>query len=230
MNVCFKTTPMKVLTFNTALLDVKNTRTQVQQIVNHLQDINPDVVLFQEIVYTVVELLVDEMDQIGYYTGKEHIDRVEQNPCGYDTMVFAKKELEGEFGSISFYDSFMGRGISYFVHDGIVFMSSHLESTQTPPTIENRKKQLGQLSLIISNLPKVILGMDANTKYQLNLPEGAVDLWADHEIPTWHGNRYFNIQSDLRYDRFVLKGFAVVTREIDTFHEISDHDALIVTF
>lgn len=168
------------------------------------------------------------MRKQGYYTSEHSIKQVQQNACGYDVIIFVKKEINGAFGYTAFNDSLMGRGVAYFKCDTGLFITTHLESTQTKPTIANRMKQLKQLYALIGSFERVVVGMDANHKYNLDLPAGVTDVWQSNPEPTWHALRYFNFVCDLRYDRLLIKGVQLQSAKIDTFNEISDHDALVI--
>jgi endonuclease/exonuclease/phosphatase family metal-dependent hydrolase len=219
---------MKVLTFNTALLDVSDIKTQMNKILKHLAEVDADIVMLQEMPYVHIDYFNSCMQKQGYYTSDNSLERVKQKPCGYDVIIFAKNRIEGAFGYTPFDDSLMGRGVAYFKCDTGLFITSHLESTQTKPTIANRMKQLKQLYALIESFDRVVVGMDANHKYNLNLPQGVTDVWQSNPQPTWHGDRYFNFVCNLRYDRVLIKGVQLQSAKIDTFEEISDHDALII--
>lgn len=219
---------MKIVTFNTALLDVSDIKVQMKKILKHLVEVNADIVMLQEMVYTGVEYCNTKMQKQGYYTSQSSIEQVKQSAHGYDVIIFVKNALVGNFGYTAFNDSLMGRGVAYFMCEAGLFVTTHLESTQSKPTIANRMKQLQQLYALIQSFPCVVVGMDANHKYNLDLPAGVTDVWESKPEPTWHGQRYFGFVCDLRYDRLLIKGVQPQRAERNIFGEISDHDALII--
>ena len=58
------------------------------------------------------------------------------------------------------------------------YISTHLESLKKQESIEARKNQLKQLAKTIQGYIKVVVGMDFNTKVQIQPREDLIDVWA----------------------------------------------------
>ncbi len=212
---------MRVLTYNLMFLDEYDRALRARKILAHLLELSPDIMLFQEMGPGEYQLF---KSTLGQYQVSKPL------PGRYWSCIFVKNGIQGTFDYIPFEQTSMRRGMVTFKTPDTIYISTHLESLQKEESIEARKSQLKQLAKTIQGYTKVIVGMDSNTKVPIRPRDDLNDVWEDDPRPTWHGNRYYNIPHQLRYDRFLVAGVQVTDRMIDEFEKQSDHDALVIDY
>ena len=210
-------------------LDDHGRTSRAKKILKKLMELSPDIMMFQEMTSREFQLFKSLL------TGYKHSAPLSQR---YWTCIFVRDTIEGTFDYIPYKETNMTRGISIFStsdtigpqgtinQDEMIYVSTHLESRQSEESIEARRKQIKQLQKVVEPFSKFVIGMDSNTKVPIYL---GMDVWENEPIPTWHGDRYYDIPFSLRYDRFLVSGITVKDKKIDPMEEQSDHDALIIT-
>lgn len=186
----------------------------------------PDVVFLQEVHKDAICKLM-KMLKNSYFTTSTHIDFIRKNVYGNMIFIsrrFSLKGFEGEY--VPYENSYMGRGMATFKRGEEIYISTHLESLQTPQFRNLREKQISQLEEYVSSFKKVVVGVDGNTRGILS------DTLKDEVLPlsinTWFGSRFFDTEGEECYDRFLTSGVESLSVEAIDCEKLSDHDAILL--
>ncbi|XP_046895998.1 tyrosyl-DNA phosphodiesterase 2 isoform X2 [Hypomesus transpacificus] len=245
---------LSLLTWNIDGLDLENIKERFYNLIDHLIEYHPDVVLLQEVVPPLVKALKEVLkpyhvlpgDDRGYFTAillrKSRLQLLDSSIVKYPNTKMQRNLLMAHV-------SFFGRPLC--------LMTSHMESMK-----DNSKERVSQLRQVWRSMDEqpsdltVIFGGDTNLRDREvselgGLPWGIRDVWESLGSPkdcsfTWdlltNNNKELPFPARLRFDRLFLrqavKGWRATAEDmvlvgmerLECSRFISDHWGILCTF
>ncbi|XP_067094814.1 tyrosyl-DNA phosphodiesterase 2 isoform X1 [Osmerus mordax] len=245
---------LSLLTWNIDGLDMENIKERFYNLIDHLIEYHPDVVLLQEVVPPLVKALKEVLkpyhvlpgDDRGYFTAillrKSRLQLLDSSIVKYPTTKMQRNLLMAHV-------SFLGRPLC--------LMTSHMESMKV-----NSKERVSQLRQVWRSMDEqpsdltVIFGGDTNLRDREvselgGLPWGIRDVWESLGCPkdcsfTWdmltNDNNDLPFPARFRFDRLFLqqavKGWRATAEDmvlvgmerLECSRFISDHWGILCTF
>jgi hypothetical protein len=208
---------MKVITSN-LFIDYDGKRTCDLLDSSLLTKADPDVIMIQEMYYKQKSKIDEKLSNYtNIFPAHTHM------AC----CIYVKNNLViSDHKYIPFKQTFMERGLYAVNVDDCWYVTAHLESMNKPQFEKIRKSQLSEIEMFASDKSKVVVGMDSNVEGEIKIRD-FIDVWCDTPVPTWYASRFFGNDTEERYDRFLVKGVSVETKDI-LQNPYSDHDILYI--
>ena len=214
---------MKVITCN-MMYDYDHDGSRTTSQLSIIKNINPDIIMFQEIFNRRKTQIESDLSECGYKMFNEFYVPGDEMWC----QIFIKDGITVNDVLYTRYTSgYMQRGFCSINVNNVWYVTTHLESLNTPQYEKIRLSQLDQLWEFLKD-KDFVLGMDSNIEGDIVCPiDNVQDVWEDDPIHTWFAERFFSNNASARYDRFYVRNQIVQSREIIE-NRFSDHNILCV--
>lgn len=221
---------MKVLTWN-IFFDKINIVERTRKIIEIAVNTKSDIILFQEVRFMVLDMVLNLMQSAGYFLPSQEIQTKRVKYFGYSTLSFVKSNTNSvDVKIIPYALTYMDRDIMEIKTQNVTLYNVHLESMNTLQFKTIRSQQLNSLLCLMENKPAIACG-DFNI---------VSDIYHDEISNAKSGNTYFssrfnkNSSYEAPYDKIIYnKNFCScdflghVGTDTYTFGYCSDHNGLL---
>lgn len=223
-------TRLTVLTWN-IFFDSHKISERTLQIIKIVNDNNPDIICFQEVRKTILDVLIIEFEIGGYIIPNKDLQtgRVVKNV--YSTLIFVKKSLsiDSIVNIIPFSTSYMERDILELNIENYCIINVHLESTNSEQMKKIRTLQLNEIIEKYKNSKTVVCG-DFNIREKIQN-----DYFFDLDVcgDTYFSERFSDSKYSATYDKVIynIKNCEYLKRlgdiEYSDGNYCSDHDGIL---